>query len=230
MMLSQINIVVLIPARGGSKGVLRKNIREFNGKPLITHSIEYAKSCDLVNSVYVSTDDEKISEISSDSGAKIIDRPSKISGDTATTESAIIHAISMMDSKPDIIVLLQATSPFRPKNSLKEALEKFIKNDFDSLLSISPTHRFFWSVDGNDNISPKYDYLNRPRRQDLKRTDTQFVENGSLYIFTYAHFLSIKNRLGGKIGYIEFAEKYSHEIDTKLDFKILEALAKNESN
>ena len=224
------NIITIIPARGGSKGLPRKNVLLFNGEPLVAHSIKYAQNCELINTVYVSTDDDEISSISSSADATIIQRPLELSGDTATTESAIIHAISMMDSKPDIIVLLQATSPFRPKNSLKEALEKFIKNDFDSLLSISPTHRFFWSVDGNDNISPKYDYLNRPRRQDLKRTDTQFVENGSLYIFTYAHFLSIKNRLGGKIGYIEFAEKYSHEIDTKLDFKILEALAKNESN
>ncbi|MBT5078112.1 MAG: acylneuraminate cytidylyltransferase family protein, partial [Candidatus Marinimicrobia bacterium] len=110
------------------------------------------------------------------------------------------------------------------------ALDKFIKNNFDSLLSISPTHNFFWSIDKNDNINPKYNYLNRPRRQDLKKDEMSFVENGSLYIFTYEHFLSVKNRLGGKIGYIEFDEKYSHEIDTKLDFKILEALAKNESN
>ena len=138
--------------------------------------------------------------------------------------------LSTLKAKPDIIVLLQVTSPFRPKKKLKEALGKFINNDFDSLLSISPTHRFFWLVDGNDNIHPKYDYLNRPRRQDFKKTDIQFVENGSLYIFTYDHFTSVKNRLGGKIGYIEFDEQYSHEIDTELDFKFLEALAKNESN
>jgi CMP-N,N'-diacetyllegionaminic acid synthase len=197
---------------------------------LVVPSIKYAQNCELINTVYVSTDDDEISSISSRAGASIIQRPLELSGDTATTESAIEHVLSTLKAKPDIIVLLQVTSPFRPKDSLKKALEKFIENDSDSLLSISPTHRFSWSVDENDNISPKYDYLNRPRRQDLKRTDTQFVENGSLYIFTYAHFLSIKNRLGGKIGYIEFAEKYSHEIDTELDFKILEALAKNESN
>jgi len=224
------NIIAIIPAREGSKGLPRKNVLPFNGEPLVVHSINYAKECSLVNTIYVSTDDDEISSISSNSGASIIQRPLELSGDTATTESAIEHMLSTLKAKPDIIVLLQATSPFRPKNSLKEALEIFIKNDFDSLLSISPTHRFFWSVDGSDNISPKYDYLNRPRRQELKRADTQFVENGSLYIFTYDHFLSVKNRLGGKIGYIEFAEKYSHEIDTKLDFKILEALVKNESN
>jgi len=224
------NIIAIIPARGGSKGLPHKNVLPFNGKPLVVHSINYAKECSLVNTVYVSTDDDEITSISSHSGATIIQRPLELSGDSATSESAIEHVLSTFKIKPDIIILLQATSPFRPKNSLKVALDKFIQNDFDSLLSISPTHRFFWSIDGNDNINPKYDYLNRHRRQDLKKENIRFVENGSLYIFTYDHFTSVKNRLGGKIGYIEFDEKYSHEIDTELDFKFLEALVKNESN
>ena len=224
------NIIAIIPARGGSKGLPRKNVLPFNSEPLVVHSIDFAKECSLVNTVYVSTNDDEIASISSDSGAAIIQRPLELSGDSATTESAIEHVLSTLTVKPDIIILLQATSPFRPKNSLKLALDKFIQNDFDSLLSISPTHRFFWSVDENDNINAKYDYLNRPRRQDLERKNIRFVENGSLYIFTYDHFTSMKNRLGGKIGYIEFDEKYSHEIDTELDFKFLEALVKNESH
>ena len=163
-------------------------------------------------------------------GASIINRPSEISGDSATTESAIEHLLSTLKIKPDIIVLLQPTSPIRPKNSLTKALNKFIENNFDSLLSVSPTHRFFWSINDNDEINPEYDYLNRPRRQDFKKVETPFVENGSLYIFTYEHFLLNKNRLGGKIGYIEFDEKYSYEIDTELDFNFLEKLMQNESN
>ncbi|MBC8311535.1 MAG: acylneuraminate cytidylyltransferase family protein [Candidatus Marinimicrobia bacterium] len=224
------NIITIIPARGGSKGLPRKNVLPFDGEPLVVHSINYAKDCSLVNEIYVSTDDDEISSISSNNGASVIQRPLALSGDTASTESAIEHVLSTLKVKPDIIVLLQATSPFRPKNSLGKALKKFIENNLDSLLSISPTHRFFWSVDENDNINAKYDFLNRPRRQDLKKKDTRFVENGSLYIFTHDHFTSIKNRLGGKIGYIEFDEKYSHEIDTELDFKFLETLVKDESN
>ena len=224
------NIITIIPARGGSKGLPRKNILPFNGEPLVLHSINYAKECDLVDTVYVSTDDREISLVSSNSGASVIQRPSELSGDTATTESAIEHVLSALKLKPDIIILLQATSPFRPKNSLTKSLEKFIKYNFDSLLSISPTHNFFWTIDENDNLNSKYDYFNRPRRQDLKRVNTNFIENGSLYIFTYDHFLTHKNRLGGKIGYIEFDEKYSHEIDTESDFKFLEELVKNESN
>jgi len=224
------NIIVIIPARGGSKGLPRKNIRSFNNIPLVVHSINYAKECNLVDTIYVSTDDNEIASISSEYGATIIERPQELSGDSATTESAIDHVLSTLEAKPEIIILLQPTSPFRPKNSLKIALDKFIQNNFDSLLSISPTHHFFWSIDENDNINAQYDYLNRPRRQDLKKENIRFVENGSLYIFTYNHFKSMKNRLGGKIGYIEFDEKYSHEIDTALDFKFLEALVKNESN
>lgn len=224
------NIIVIIPARGGSKGLPRKNIRSFNNIPLVVHSINYAKECNLVDTIYVSTDDNEIASISSEYGATIIERPQELSGDSATTESAIDHVLSTLEAKPEIIILLQPTSPFRPKNSLKIALDKFIQNNFDSLLSISPTHHFFWSIDENDNINAKYDYLNRPRRQNLKKENIRFVENGSLYIFTYNHFKSMKNRLGGKIGYIEFDEKYSHEIDTALDFKFLEALVKNESN
>ena len=222
------NIITIIPARGGSKGLPRKNIIPFHGKPLVVHSIDYAKECDLVDTIYISTDDNEISSISSNYGASIINRPSELSSDTSSTESVIEHLLSTLSIKPDIIVLLQPTSPFRPRNSLKKALDKFIKFDFDSMLSISPTHRFFWSIDENDNINSKYDYLNRPRRQDLKRVNTNFIENGSLYIFTYKHFLKNQNRLGGKIGYFEFDEKYSYEIDTEIDLKFLEELVKNE--
>jgi N-acylneuraminate cytidylyltransferase len=222
------NIISIIPARGGSKGLPRKNVLPFNGKPLIVHSINYALDCKLINTVYVSTDDKEISEISMEHGAKVIHRPDHLSGDEATTESAIEHTLSEISETPDIIVLLQATSPLRPNNSLNGALEKFINNNYDSMLSISPTHRFFWSINNENSAIPQYDFLNRPRRQDMKKSDIKFVENGSVYIFTHKHFQSVKNRLGGKIGYMEFDEKFSYEIDSITDFKFLELLAKNE--
>ena len=222
------NIISIIPARGGSKGLPRKNVLPFNGKPLIVHSINYALDCNLISSVYVSTDDKEISEISMEYGAKVIHRPDYLSGDEATTESAIEHTLSEISETPDIIVLLQATSPLRPNDSLNDALEKFINNNYDSMLSISPTHRFFWSIKDENSAIPQYNILNRPRRQDMKKSDIKFVENGSVYIFTHKHFQYVKNRLGGKIGYIEFDEKFSYEIDSIIDFRFLELLAKNE--
>ncbi|KMQ51677.1 N-Acetylneuraminate cytidylyltransferase [Chitinispirillum alkaliphilum] len=220
-------IVAIIPARGGSKGVPGKNIRQFAGKPLVVHSIEQALSVSLIENVFVSTDDEEIAEISQNAGASIIKRPAELSGDSATSESAIGHAISQMISEgidPDIIVFLQATSPLRPEDGIAQALKKFISFEYDSLLSLSPTHRFFWKLREDEAIA-QYDYLNRPRRQDIKDDDRQYVENGSLYIFKKETFLKTGNRLGGRIGYTIFEEEYSYEIDTETDFTVLEKLA-----
>ena len=218
------NITALIPARGGSKTIPGKNIKEFAGKPLIIHSIEYALESKFVDEVVVSTDDIKISKISRDTGAAIIKRPDELSTDTAATESAVEHYLNSRSKKPDIIVLLQATSPLRPKNSLDKAITYFIKEEFDSLLSITPTHRFFWRVKDDNTAYAEYDYLYRPLRQDMNPEDMRYIENGSLYIFTRKHFEKIGNRLGGKIGYVAWSEEYSLEIDTPLDFEFVEKL------
>ena len=98
----------------------------------------------------------------------------------------------------------------------------------DSLLSISPTHRFFWKISQKKAI-PKYDFKNRPRRQDIKKEDVNYVENGSLYISTYDNLIANKNRLGGDIGFIIFDEKYSYEIDSMTDLRFLENLS-NKNN
>ncbi|NWJ43836.1 acylneuraminate cytidylyltransferase family protein [Marine Group I thaumarchaeote] len=217
-------ITAFIPARGGSKGILGKNIKEFAGKPLIVHSIEYALNCSQIDEVVVSTDDDDIAKIARKAGARIVNRPPELSTDSAITESAIHHFVNKFNKKPDILVLLQPTSPYRPNGSLENAISHFTENGFDSLLSIIPTHRFFWRVKDDQTTYAEYDYLNRPRRQDLKQEDVRYMENGSLYIFTRRHFDKTGNRLGGKIGYVEWPEEYSLEIDTPLDFDILEKI------
>ena len=217
-------ITAFIPARGGSKGIPNKNIKEFADKPLIVHSIEYALGSKLVKEVMVSTDDSKISKIAIESGVTVINRPPELSTDTSTTESAIEHFINIAKKKPDIIALLQSTSPLRPKGSLDKALNHFQKGGYDSLLSICPTHRFFWNVKGDETAYAEYDYLNRPRRQDISRENVRFVENGSIYIFSREHFEKTGNRLGGKIGYVEWPGEYSIEIDSHLDFKFAEQI------
>lgn len=219
--------VAFIPARGGSKGVPGKNIKNFAGEPLIVHSIRHALNTEDIDDVFVSTDDKKIADISSAAGAKIIMRPAEISGDTATSESAIEHGISEIEKiykDLSTIVFLQATSPLRPQNGLSEALKRFEEGNCDTLLSISPTHRFFWKISG-DEAQAQYDYINRPRRQDMTKEDIKYVENGSVYIFSKKHFQRVGNRLGGKMGYVIFDEEYSYEIDSQTDFEILEKIA-----
>ena len=213
-----------IPARGGSKEIPNKNIKEFARKPLIVHTIKYALESKLVNEVVVSTDDSNISKIAIATGAAVIKRPSELSTDTSTTESAIKHYLNLSDTKPDIIVLLQATSPLRPKGSLDDALHHFQQGGYDSLLSICPTHRFYWRIKDDDTAYAEYDYFNRPQRQDLRPIDRRYIENGSLYIFTRKHFETTENRLGGEIGYVEWPVEYSLEIDSLLDFKFVEQI------
>ena len=220
-----INIIAIIPARGGSKGIPGKNIKNFEGKPLISHSIEYAKDSKLINEIYVTTDDEQIAHISKTAGAKIIIRPAELATDTSTTESAIKHALNNIDKSPDIIVLLQPTSPLRPKKSLDTAINKLINGNYDSLLSLSPSNSFFWSLN-SDKATAEYDYSNRKRRQDIAPDEKKYFENGSIYIFTKEHFESTNNRLGGKIGYVIFPEEYGYEIDVPKDLIILEQLSR----
>jgi CMP-N,N'-diacetyllegionaminic acid synthase len=214
--------VAIIPARGGSKGLSRKNVREFAGRPLIVHTIQHALGAPQVDAVYVSTEDAEIAAVAREAGATVIDRPAELAGDAATTESAVEHALSVIEPAPDVVCLLQATSPLRPEHALQEALEKFVAGGYDSLLSLSPTHRFFWRVEGDTAVA-EYDYMNRPRRQDMRPEDVRYVENGSLYVFTREHFAARGNRLGGRIGCVVFPEEYALEIDSAVDLAMLEA-------
>ena len=223
-MLDEKKIIVIIPARGGSKGIPKKNLKKFLGKPLVEHSIDYAKESEFVDQIILSTDDIKIMSIGQKHKITLVERPRKIAGDSATTESAIEHIIKLFNfSEQTIIILLQPTSPLRPTKSLDKMLNIFIKDKYDSMLTLSPIHPLTWTI-YSDKIKSMYDFLNRPRRQDFKEKDLIYDENGSVYIFTSKLFKEKRNRLGGKIGNYIFKEEYGRQIDTPLDFKILEAI------
>ena len=121
------DIITIIPARGGSKGIPGKNIKLFNGIPLIIHSIEYAQSIIPNNHIFVSTDCSEIKKIAKYLHVNIIDRPENISGDNASTESAISHTLKNIGFTTKNIILLQPTSPFRPINSLSKIIGHFEK-------------------------------------------------------------------------------------------------------
>lgn len=230
-MINNRKVYAIIPARGGSKGVPKKNIKELNGIPLINYSIEYALSSPYIDAIIITTDCDDIKNKINNSFTElrkiiILDRPSELATDEATTESAIEHVIkSKTFKKEDVLVLLQPTSPLRPKDSLNEILEKFIDQNYDSLLTLSPIHPLTWKIN-NNNIECMYDYLNRPRRQDIEPKDYIYDENGSVYVFSVDNFKKTNNRLGKKIGYFIFPEDYGKQIDTQLDFNILESISK----
>jgi CMP-N,N'-diacetyllegionaminic acid synthase len=219
-------VISIIPARGGSKGVPGKNIKCLASLPLIAHSILNAKNSKKISRTFVSTDSCEIANVAEEYGAEIIYRPALLADDMASSEAALIHALSCIRSRgifPTLIVFLQCTSPIRTEVDIDKAIEKLEKENADSLLSVSPSHRFLWQEIDHQVKSINYDYKCRPRRQDMT---PQYVENGSIYVLKPWVLENLNNRLGGKISLFPMSEVASHEIDTLLDFEIAEFLLK----
>ena len=174
--------IAIIPARGGSKGIPDKNIIPLAGKPLIAWSIEHALKSELIDSVWVTSDSQKILDVAKTYGARTIRRPSEISGDKATSEEAWIHALNEITevAEIDLLVCMQCTSPVRGAKDLDQAIEMYRSQGFDSLLSVTKIEDHFEWVDTDTGAVPvNYDHRNRKRRQDI---DVKYLENGSFYI------------------------------------------------
>jgi N-acylneuraminate cytidylyltransferase len=223
----QNNIVCIIPARGGSKGISRKNLIDFAGKPLIAWSIIQARQSRLIREVYVSSDDEEILETAQNYYAKIIKRPNELATDTATSESCLVHAINEIETnsgKIDYVVFLQATSPLRTPEDIDNSIQKMIDSSGDSLFSMCLLDDYcIWSSKDDELYSFTYDYKNRGRRQDRK---PMFLENGSIYIFKPRIIRENNNRLGGKIIMYEMESWKSFEIDSQENLRMCETIMK----
>lgn len=214
------NIISIIPARGGSKSIPKKNIIDFCGKPLIAWSIEQSLKSKYIRGVYVSTDDKEITGISENYGAKIIWRPNELATDTSSSDDALLHAISEIEKlgRIDLVIFLQATSPLREKDDIDNAIEKFFSEDSDSLFSAAVLEDFcIWENDKGNMKSVTFDFKNRGQRQDRK---PYYLENGSIYIFKPEILKQFNNRLGGKIIYYPMPLWKSYEID---NYETLEA-------
>lgn len=171
--------IAIIPARGGSKRLPNKNIMLLDGIPLVAHSILYAlKNTEIIDAVFVSTDDEKIKEIALKYGAKVIDRPKELSGDIEPTVSALKHCLeALSDAEIENVVLLQPTNPLRPETLLKDSFLFYTENNYDSLFTVSRNYQKFGKIANNKFIP--FNYEIGQRSQDL---EPLYFENGLLYI------------------------------------------------
>ena len=228
------NIICIIPARGGSKGLPGKNTIDFCGKPLITWSIDQAHESKYIGGVFVSTDDMVDITIASErAGARVIKRPDELSTDTSSSEDAIKHAIKTIEKDYDwycpidYIVFLQCTSPVRLTSDIDEAIEMIIKEEADSLMSVSPFfHLCAWTKHEDGSFTPLgHDIDNRKPRQ---VTDHNFFDNGSIYIFKPEVLKKYNNRLGGKIILYEMPLARGFEIDDKETLNICRTFMKQE--
>jgi N-acylneuraminate cytidylyltransferase/CMP-N,N'-diacetyllegionaminic acid synthase len=225
------SVLAVIPARGGSKGIKDKNIRELAGKPLIAWTIEAAKKSKYIDRAIVSTDSPKIAEISRTWGAETpFNRPPKLATDRASTNDVILHCLKWIHQNEhktyDYFVLLQPTSPLRNSAHIDDAVEKMIADrNADSLVSIVESKENpYWTkiIDKKGRLRPFLpDREHHSRRQDLPKT---YVLNGAIYISKSKTFMTNPDLFGGKcLPYIMDRES-SVDIDDEDDFFYAEYL------
>lgn len=222
--------VALITARGGSKGLPRKNVLPVNGKPLIVWTIQAALECRLVERVFVSTDNDDIASISEEHGAEVIIRPSNLASDTASSIDAVTHSIEWLEKngfQTMNMVLLQPTSPLRTSQHLAEALQLFYDKDANFIISVfEPAHTPVKSYVQYENGSIEGLYNSEApymRRQDLPRA---FQPNGAIYAFSIEEFKRYNHFPKSSTFPYIMSESDSIDIDTKEDLMIVESRLK----
>lgn len=223
-------VLCVIPVRGGSKGIPRKNLKPIAGKPLVAWTIEQAleakNALEGVHTVdvIVSTDDAELADIAREYGAEVpFIRPAHLAEDTTATEPVIEHAIEFMiqaGRRPDAVMLLQATSPVRLPGTLERAIRQFAESDSDSMVGVIPIGPFIWAA--TEPPTAQYEVMARPRRQELTRETFRYRENGSMYITKTKLYETIHNRLGGNIELFLLDELEGIDIDAMIDFTVAE--------
>ncbi|KAF5083765.1 N-acylneuraminate cytidylyltransferase [anaerobic digester metagenome] len=219
--------LAIIPARGGSKGLPRKNVLLLAGKPLLYHTILAAKHSANIQDIVVSTDDDEIAQFADSEKITVIHRPPEIATDSSPTIDTILHAIQEVKKHhihPDTIVLLQPTSPLRTSEDIDNALSLYKKSVCDSVISVTPApHPPYWDMIIEDPyLKPIFnpDYL-RKRRQDLPMA---YMPNGAIYISSPDYLKKERSFYGERvIPYIMPADR-SIDIDSEMDLLLAELI------
>ncbi|MCE7992599.1 MAG: acylneuraminate cytidylyltransferase family protein [Roseivirga sp.] len=218
-------ILGLIPARGGSKGVPRKNIRLLNGKPLIHYTIDPARKSGVFSEILVSTDDDEIASVAEELGAKVRLRPAHLATDSSPTLGTVVHVLQECQDNGEgfgAVCLLQPTNPLRSVNVIRACVEKFERETSDSLISMrkvphqfNPHWAFEESREGFLKIATgETDII--PRRQELP---TAYYRDGSIYLTRTKVILEQKSLFGKKMGFLDVTDEPYLNIDTMEDWK-----------
>jgi len=223
-------IAAIIPARGGSKGIPRKNVRLLAGEPLIAHTIESARQSKNITRVIVSTDDPEIAAVSGQYGAEVVWRPAEISGDTASSETALLHVLDYLKTvenyQPDLIVFLQCTSPLTSPEDIDGTVQALLDEDADSAFAATSFHYFLWKKSQNgEAVGINHDKRARPMRQER---EPQYIETGAIYVMRTEGFLKAKHRFFGKTVMHITPPERRWEIDDPVDFRVAEVLMQNQ--
>ena len=214
--------LALIPARGGSKGIANKNLQLVGGVPLVSRCVLAALDSQRIARVVVSTDDAGIEAAAVDAGAQVVRRPADISGDIASSESALLHALSELEQRGALestLVFLQCTSPFTSGHQIDRVLAALDQPELNSSFAVRPWHGFLWRADGDGiNHDPS---LPRQRRQDLQPA---YLETGAIYAMRTAPFRRIGSRFCAPWQPVVLPDS-SPEIDTADDLALCRSIA-----
>ena len=216
-------VLGIIPARGGSKGLPRKNVLPLCGKPLIAWTIEAALNASEISRVVVTSDDDEIASVAHGCGAEIIMRPADLAADASPTEPALLHVLDALEGAegyvPDAVALLQCTSPLRGSDIVDAGIELLFAGNADAVLTVCPIQHWYLAgtITEEGEYRPEYDYHNRPFSQNMPH---RYRENGALYVTKTALLRAEKCRLGGRVQALVMDAARSIDIDTPEDFAL----------
>jgi len=217
----------IIPARGGSKGILRKNLQKVGGLPLVARSVVAARRARTVERVFVSTDDAEIALVAREAGAEVILRPVALASDTASSEDALLHALDSRESAgeelPEILAFIQCTSPFVRGEDIDGAVRALMEAKADCAITLSAFHGFLWRKAKDGFLQGvNHDGAVRQRRQDR---EPEFLENGAVYALRVPAFRRAKQRFCGPVAFYEMPTERSMEIDDHHELEVARRLA-----
>jgi len=220
--------VAIIPARGGSVEVPRKNVQPFCGRPLLTWTMDAALKAEKINRVLVTTEDRSIASLAHDCGVDVIFRPPSLAEDDTPLDPVIVHAVEQLDETPSLVVTLQPTCPIRPAGMIDACIDALLKTCSDSLFTVYEGGHFAWS--GVRNRVPSLRYMqplspgDRVNRQQICDSQRVWLENGCVFVTKGPELLQHKARIcGSKLSY-EMDRWHSVDIDSARDFRIAELL------
>lgn len=225
--MSKLNVYAFIPARGGSKGIPRKNLADLAGKPLIAHTILQAKASETIDRVFVNSEDPEIREVAASYGAEVIGRPDEFIHDNSVQEvdrllKWTILELEQAGHQIDVGVLLYSTSPLRQAETIDRAVRMVLDGGYDSALSLFEDTTYLWKRNG-DLVEPtNYDPKTRGPRQ--KENWNQWGENKAIYVFRRELLVETGCRLGGRIGFVEMPKWRSVDVDKPEDLELVRKL------
>lgn len=219
-------VLVVIPARGGSKGIIKKNLCRVGGHPLVGRAIMAAKGANLANAIVVSTDDTEIAAVSQSYGAEVIMRPKEISGDNASSESALLHAATERErngNRTDIVVLQQCTAPFTTASDIDGTISCLLDGKADAAFAATVFQHFVWQPDNSGAASGiNHDGGHRILRQNLQ---LQYLETGSVYAMRLEKLRQIGHRFCGRTLLYQIEASRCFEIDTIQELRHAQLIA-----